>query len=166
MNIFLPKRYFTFFISQILFSVLLSVQAFALESLKINTGHYVAFEKYDGAGNESPTLILLPGVNRGIDSRDLFINMLRRQKELAKNYKFQFIIETAPMIRFHESDPEGSQTAAICKNWLSLYPGFGSILSRTLLKQAYGQYWSAKVDKMISENPRYQQIPNFKNLMI
>ncbi len=200
-----------------LFILIFAISANALQSLKIANGQYLAFESYSAAGPEAPTLIMLPGINRALDSRDAVIKQMMRQKkfnfvtyhtslhpeslklipqnefayfeksdvsisdlaneslilvkklkiknpvfvslsyssvissQLAKMNVTKLIIEVAPMIRFDESDPEGSQGAAFWKNWFSLFPGMGEIWANNFLKQAYARYWSVRVDEMLQE---------------
>ena len=198
-------------------ALLIGPSVFALESLKMASGHYLAYETYQGAGPEAATLVLLPGINRALDQRDQVIKQMSKQKkfnfisyhsglhpesllliprteaaffkqqnvtlkdlareaitlikklkiknpvfvslsyssaistELSKLMKTAFIIEVAPMIRFDESDPQGSQTLSFWKTWLDLFP-LGSAWSDTFMKQAYSQYWSSRVDEMLVDS--------------
>lgn len=58
---------------------LLSFQVFALEGLKIADGRYIAFEN-NLIDADQTTLILLPGVFRGLDLRDPVIEMAKKSK--------------------------------------------------------------------------------------
>ncbi len=82
--------------------------------------------------------------------------------EIAKLKSTKLIIEVAPMIRFDESDPEGSQGVAFWKDWFSLFPGMGSIWTKTFLKQAYNRYWSGRVDEMLAD----EESKDLRELMI
>lgn len=78
-------------IKSILFSLILAIFTFAsvlvradveaakLQSFKVKNGQYVAFESHI-VNQEKATLILLPGINRGLDSRDEVIRLARKMK--------------------------------------------------------------------------------------
>ncbi len=65
-----------------IFIFLMCFQALALESVKIDTGRYVAIEKNIVNADET-TLVFLPGIFRGFDQRDVFI-----QQAIKENLSF------------------------------------------------------------------------------
>ena len=85
--------------------------------------------------------------------------------KLAQMNTESIIIEVAPMIRFDEADPEGSQTLSFWKNWFNLFPGVGSIWTKSLLHQAYSHYWSQRVEELAQEDEKYQD-PAYKALVV
>lgn len=70
------KKYF-------LICLLFALNTFALETIRIEAGRYVVVEN-NILDAKSPTFIFLPGINRGLDARDKFI-------QLAKELKLNFI---------------------------------------------------------------------------
>ncbi len=64
----------------VLFLSNIAIASDSLQALKVASGHYIAFEKHEVSNLEAPTLILLPGINRALDSRDEFIQILKRQR--------------------------------------------------------------------------------------
>ena len=64
------KKYF-------LVCLLVAFNAFGLESLKIDNGRYVAVEN-NIVDTKSPTFIFLPGINRGLDARDKFMQLAKK----------------------------------------------------------------------------------------
>lgn len=198
----------------------LTLNSFALEALKIENGRYVAVEK-NIVDKKQKTLIFLPGIFRGLDKRDEFIQLAQKAKlnfvsmhfslhpeslllipsgetahykyhsykagdlaeevmaviqqlkisqpivvglsyssvvttELAKANAVPLIIETAPMIRYDESDPAGSQVTSFWKNYLGMNPIYGAYWKSLYLDQVYQQYWSSQVDGILQKYPQYQ----------
>lgn len=199
--------------------LLFTLNVFALESLKIGEGRYVAIEN-NILDAKKPTLVFLPGINRGLDARDEFIKLAKKAKvnfvslhfslhpesvmlipqgeipyldlhrttsadladevlavisaykiqkpvvvglsysstvttELAASGKLPLVIEAAPMIRFDESDPSGSQVSNFWKNYFDLIPG-GAFYKDLFLQNIYTQYWSTQADKNLSGYPDIQ----------
>ena len=204
----------------IIASLFLCLNALALESLKIENGRYVAVEN-NLLDRSKPTLIFLPGINRGLDARDEFLQMAKKDhlnfisihfslhpesvlmipenempyfklhimgakdlanevyavikkykiakpiivglsyssvitSELAKSGKLKLIIETAPMMRFDESDPSGAQLTSFWKDYLGLNPVFGAQLQDYFLQQVYEKYWSQQIDAILKQYPSYR----------
>ena len=198
------------------------IEAAKLQSFKVKSGQYMAFEA-NIINKEKATLILLPGINRGLDSRDEVIRLARKMKlnfvslhfslhpesllkipanetpafklqsyssatlanevdalinslniykpiivslsysstvssELAKSSKYPLIIETAPMIRFDESDPEGGAVTEYWTHFFNLNPFFGPFFSAYFIKNTYTQYWSSKLDSIIKSYPETQAV--------
>lgn len=193
------------------------VETVKLKSFKVKSGQYVAYESHI-VNQEKATLILLPGINRGLDSRDEVIRLARKMKlnfvslhfslhpesllkipanetpaykiqssssatlasevdalitglniykpiivslsysstvssELAKSGKYPLIIETAPMIRFDESDPEGSAVTEYWTSFFNLNPFLGPFFSSYFIKSTYTQYWNSKLDSIVESYP-------------
>lgn len=202
-------------------------EAVKLKSFKVKNGQYVAYESHIN-NQEKATLILLPGINRGLDSRDEAIRLARKMKlnfvslhfslhpesllkipanetpaykiqtyssatlanevdaliaglnihkpiivslsysstvstELAKSGKYPLIIETAPMIRFDESDPEGSAVTDYWTSFFNLNPFLGPFFSSYFIKSTYTQYWNSKLDSIVESYPETAPV---KSLMV
>ena len=73
---------------------------------------------------------------------------------LSQTLKYNPIIETAPMIRFDESNPSGGQVTEFWESFFNLNPFTGPIITQWYLKQTYQQYWSDTIDEMIKANPK------------
>jgi pimeloyl-ACP methyl ester carboxylesterase len=209
--------------------LLLSFSAWSLESLKLGPGRYVTVESHI-VNPKDKVLILLPGVYRGFDSRDVFIQTalkqnfnfvslnyslqpesLRRLKtgeapyfqthhytredlanevravlkkykiekpvlagtsysssvstQLLKRDRFSLVIETSPMMRFDETDPETVAIMDFWKDWLRLNPFAGEELSRNYLLNCFNSYWAPKVDDLLKTYPQYRK-PGFREMMI
>ncbi len=76
--------------------------------------------------------------------------------ELVASGKFPLVVETAPMIRYDESDPTGAQTTSFWKDYLGLYPVYGTIWQNLFLTQVYEKYWTDKVDKILEQYPDFE----------
>lgn len=202
-------------------------EAGKLKSFKVKTGQYIAFESHI-VDKEKATLILLPGINRGLDSRDEAIRLAHKMKlnfvslhfslhpesllkipvgetpafklqsyssstlaqevdalitglkiykpiivslsysstvssELAKSGKYPLIIETAPMIRFDESDPQGGAVTEYWVNFFNLNPFLGPFVSMYFIKNTYSQYWSSKLSSILESYPETEPV---KSLMV
>lgn len=85
--------------------------------------------------------------------------------ELAKMNIFELVVETAPMIRFDESDPSGSATSDFWKNYFDMFPGFGSIFKDQFLAQIYTAHWNKELPNLIQRYPDYDT-PKMKSLMV
>ncbi|MFN3698396.1 MAG: hypothetical protein ACK4VO_13240 [Pseudobdellovibrio sp.] len=68
---------------------------------------------------------------------------------LAETKKYSPIVETAPMIRFDESNPSGGQVTDFWESFFNLNPFTGPVITKWYLKQTYQQYWSDVVDSML-----------------
>ncbi len=201
-------------------ALLFCLNAFSLESLKIQSGRYVAVAN-NIIDKSQPTLIFLPGINRGLDARDEFVRMAQKQNlnfvtmhfslhpesvllipqgevpyfkshtmsakdladevlsvikkykiarpivvglsyssvvtsELAATGKFPLIIETAPMIRFDESDPAGAQITTFWKDYLGLNPVLGPIWQDYFLQQVYEKYWNEQINQVLQQYPEHE----------
>jgi pimeloyl-ACP methyl ester carboxylesterase len=209
--------------------LLVATNAWALESFKMGPGRYVTVESHIVNPNDK-VLILLPGVYRGFDSRDIFIQtavkqnfnfislnyslqpeslrllkngeapyfenhhytredlanevraVLKKYKiqkpvlagtsysssistELVKKDHFDLVIETSPMMRFDETDPETVAIMTYWKNWLKLNPFVGEELARNYLLNCFNSYWAPKVDDLLKTYPQYRK-PGFREMMI
>lgn len=218
-----------FFVVITFFSVSLWAQTEAnkLKSFKVKNGQYIAFESHI-LDNQKATLILLPGINRGLDSRDEVIRLARKMKlnfvalhfslhpesllkipsqetpafklqsyssatlasevealitglkiykpiivslsysstvssELAKTGRYPLIIETAPMIRFDEADPQGGAVTEYWVNFFNLNPFLGPFFSSYFIKNTYSQYWSSKLNSILESYPETAPV---KSLMV
>jgi len=89
------KRYF-------LACLFLAVNAFGLESLKIETGRYVAIEN-NVLNVKNPTFIFLPGINRGLDGRDEFMKIAQKAKISFVSMHFSAHPESIMMIPKNET---------------------------------------------------------------
>jgi len=203
------------------------VEAVKLKSFKIKNGQYMAYESHI-VNSEKSTLILLPGINRGLDSRDEVIRLARKMKlnfvslhfslhpesllkipanetpafkiqsyssatlanevdalitglniykpiivslsysstvstELAKLGKYPLIIETAPMIRFDEADPEGGAVTEYWTSFFNLNPFLGPFFSSYFIKSTYTQYWNSKLASILESYPETEPV---KSLMV
>lgn len=193
------------------------VEATKLKSFKVKSGQYIAYDS-NIADAQKATLILLPGINRGLDSRDEVIRMARKMKlnfvsvhfslhpesllkipagetpafkiqsytsanlanevdalieglkvnkpiivslsysssvstELAKLGKYPLIIETAPMMRFDEADPQGAAVTAWWTSFFNLNPFIGPFFSSYFIKSTYKQYWDSKLPSIVQSYP-------------
>lgn len=202
-------------------------EAVKLKSFKIKNGQYIAYESHIADQSKS-TLILLPGINRGLDSRDEAIRLARKMKlnfvslhfslhpesllkipagetpafkiqsyssatlanevdalitglniykpiivslsysstvstELAKTGKYPLIIETAPMIRFDESDPQGGAVTEFWTSFFNLNPFLGPFFSSYVIKNTYTQYWNSKLPSILASYPETEPV---KSLMV
>lgn len=79
----------------------LAVNAFGLESLKIENGRYVAIEN-NVLDVKKPTFIFLPGINRGLDGRDAFIKIAKKAKISFVSMHFSLHPESVMMIPKNE----------------------------------------------------------------
>ena len=89
------KRYF-------LICLLFAFNVFALESLKIDDGRYVAVEN-NVLNAQKPTLVFLPGINRGLDARDQFVKMAKKAKLNFVSMHFSLHPESVMMIPKNET---------------------------------------------------------------
>lgn len=55
---------------------------------------------------------------------------------------FPFVLETAPLGRFDESNPELAQLTRWWSSWFSLIPVWGPSVARTTIDNQYRMYWS------------------------
>jgi pimeloyl-ACP methyl ester carboxylesterase len=223
-------------ISGLILSVIMFVSVFAqaqveavkqLKSFKVKNGQYIAYES-NIVDQQKSTLILLPGINRGLDSRDEVIRMARKMKlnfvslhfslhpesllmipgnetpafkiqsissanlanevdalitglkiykpiivslsysstvstELAKTGKYPLVIETAPMIRYDESDPQGAAVSDYWVKFFNLNPFLGPYLSSYFIKNTYSQYWDSKLPSILESYPETAPV---KSLMV
>ena len=85
---------------------------------------------------------------------------------LAESGHFPLIVETAPMIRYDESDPAGAQTTTFWKDYLGLYPVYGALWQDLFLQQVYGKYWSDKVDGVLEQYPDFAENKTAKGNLI
>lgn len=88
------KKYF-------LACLLIAFNAFALESLKIDEGRYIAVEN-NVVNTSKPTFIFLPGINRGLDQRDAFIKLAKKSKLSFVSMHFSLHPESVMMIPDNE----------------------------------------------------------------
>lgn len=84
------KKYF-------LACLLLAFNAFGIESLKIDDGRYVAVEN-NLLDAKKPTFIFLPGINRGLDARDAFMQLAKKSKLNFVSMHFSLHPESVMMI--------------------------------------------------------------------
>lgn len=198
------------------------VEAVKLKSFKVKNGQYVAYQS-NIVDESKATLILLPGINRGLDSRDEVIRRARAMKlnfvslhfslhpesllkipsgetpafklqsyssatlanevdalitslkiykpiivglsysstvtsELAKSGKYPLIIETAPMIRFDESNPQGGAITEYWTNFFNLNPFLGPFFSAYFIKSTYTQYWNEQLPSILSSYPETKPV--------
>lgn len=198
------------------------VEAVKLKSFKVKNGQYVAYQSHI-VDSAKATLIFLPGINRGLDSRDEVIRHARAMKlnfvslhfslhpesllkipanetpaykfqsystatlanevdalitslkinkpiivglsysstvtsELAKSGKYPLIIETAPMIRFDESNPEGGAVTEYWTNFFNLNPFLGPFFSAYFIKSTYTQYWNERLPSILESYPETKPI--------
>lgn len=198
------------------------VEAVKLKSFKVKAGQYVAYES-SISDQSKATLILLPGINRGLDSRDEVIRLARKMNlnyvslhfslhpesllkipasetpafkiqayssanlanevdalienlkvnkpiivslsysstvsaELAKLGKYPLIIETAPMIRFDEADPQGAAVTSWWTNFFNLNPFIGPFFSSYFIRSTYKQYWDSKLSSILQSYPETQPV--------
>lgn len=203
------------------------VEAVKLQSFKVKNGQYIAYESHI-VNKDKSTLILLPGVNRGLDSRDAVIRLARKMKlnfvslhfslhpesllkipanetpaykfqsyssltlanevealieglniykpiivslsysssvstELAKTGKYPLMIETAPMIRFDESDPEGGAVTEYWTNFFNLNPFLGPFFSSYFIKSTYAKYWDSRLASILES---YPEVAPVKSLLV
>jgi len=73
---------------------------------------------------------------------------------LSQTQKYNPIVETAPMIRFDESNPSGGQVTEFWESFFNLNPFTGPIITQWYLKQTYQQYWTDTVNEMLKTNPK------------
>lgn len=198
-----------------------------LKSFKVKNGQYIAYESHI-VDQDKATLILLPGINRGLDSRDEVIRMAREMNlnfvslhfslqpesllkipagespafkiqsfssanlanevdalivglklnkpiivslsysssvssELAKTGKYPVVIETAPMIRYDEADPQGASVTEFYTSFFNLNPFVGPFFSSYFIKNSYNQYWSSKLPSILKSYPETEPV---KALMV
>lgn len=203
------------------------VEAVKLKSFKVKNGQYVAYES-NIVNKELSTLILLPGINRGLDSRDEVIRLARKMKlnfvslhfslhpesllkipanetpayktqpyssatlanevdalitnlkiykpiivglsyssivstELAKMGKYPLIIETAPMIRFDEANPDGGAITEYWTSFFNLNPFLGPFFSSYFIKSTYTQHWNSRLASILKNYPETEPV---KSLMV
>lgn len=201
-----------------IFVFLQSLNSFAIQSLKIDTGRYVAYELNLEASNQ-PTFIFLPGIYRGWTSEDTFIKNLKKEHinfvalhyslqpesilqipqnetafvknhfytdsdlaqeveiliknlkiskpllvslsysslvstTLSQSHKYSPIIETAPMIRYDESNPSGGKITDFWENLFNLNPFTGPIITKWYLQQTYYQFWTNEIANMVKNEPQ------------
>jgi hypothetical protein len=85
--------------------------------------------------------------------------------ELLKNNNFELVIETSPMMRFDESDPQSVAILTFWKNWLSFNPYIGKELARSYLLNSFRTYWAPRVDDLLKKYPQYHKT-GFREVMI
>lgn len=197
-------------------------EAVKLKSFKVKNGQYVAYQSHV-VDSSKATLILLPGINRGLDYRDDVVRQARAMKlnfvslhfslhpesllkipsnetpafklqsystatlanevdalitalkinkpiivglsysstvtsELAKSGKYPLIIETAPMIRFDESNPEGGAITEYWTNFFNLNPFLGPFFSAYFIKSTYTQYWNERLPSILESYPETKPV--------
>ncbi len=88
-----------------------------------------------------------------------------RTPELLNNQSFDLVVETAPMMRFDETDPQTVAILNFWKNWLRLNPFVGEALSRQYLLNSFSTYWSPRVDDLLKSYPQYRK-PGLKEMMV
>lgn len=195
----------------VIFALLILFDSFSfavekLDFLEVAKGHHVAYDAQIFDSNE-PTLILLPGIFRGLERKDIFIKKLienrinfvtihfstqpqsvatyapqkrlhfdgapkissemfaREVEEVVKYLKvrkplaislsysasisqyldpkiFDLVLETAPIGRFDENDPESAELFKSWQSWLRLFPIWGPIAAEKMKDGAYRTYWS------------------------
>ena len=86
----------------LLICLLFAFNAFALESLKIDDGRYVAVEN-NILNVEKPTFVFLPGINRGLDARDEFMKIAAKSKLNFVSMHFSLHPESVMMIPKNET---------------------------------------------------------------
>jgi len=77
--------------------------------------------------------------------------------QLLKNDHFDLVVETAPMMRFDETDPQTVAILNFWKNWLRLNPFAGEALARQYLLNSFSTYWLPRVDDLLKTYPQYRK---------
>lgn len=85
--------------------------------------------------------------------------------QLLKNDRFDLVIETAPMMRFDETDRETVAILNFWKNWLRLNPFAGEAMARQYLLNSFSVYWTPRVDDLLKTYPQYKK-PGLREKMI
>jgi pimeloyl-ACP methyl ester carboxylesterase len=88
-------------IKYFLVCLLFVVNAFGLESLKLDEGRYVAVEN-NVINAKKPTFIFLPGINRGLDARDAFMQLAKKSKLSFVSMHFSLHPESVMLIPKNE----------------------------------------------------------------
>lgn len=85
--------------------------------------------------------------------------------QLLKTDRFDLVIETAPMMRFDETDPDTVAILTFWKNWLRMNPFAGEALARQYLLNSFTTYWTSRVDDLLKTYPQYRK-PGLREKMI
>lgn len=85
--------------------------------------------------------------------------------QLLKNDRFELVVETAPMMRFDETNPETVAILNFWKNWLRMNPFAGEVMARQYLLNSFAVYWSPRVDDLLKTYPQYRT-PGLKDRLI
>lgn len=85
--------------------------------------------------------------------------------QLLKHDRFDLVVETAPMMKFDETDPETIAILNFWKNWLRMNPFAGEAMARQYLLNSFATYWSPRVDDLLKAYPQYRK-PGLKEKMI
>jgi pimeloyl-ACP methyl ester carboxylesterase len=85
--------------------------------------------------------------------------------QLLKKDHFDLVVETAPMMRFDETDPQTVAILNFWKNWLRMNPFAGEALARQYLLNSFSSYWIPRVDDLLKTYPQYRK-PGLKEKMV
>lgn len=218
------------FISSILLVLFSSFASAAdkLSYIEVSKGQNVAFDAQIFDPNQ-PTLILLPGIFRGLQRQDAFVKKLiekrmnfvalhfstqpasvatystdgevffdraprissevfagevealvkalRIQKPLAISLSysasisqhlnpkiFDMVIETAPIGRFDENDPESAEMFRYWQVWLRWFPIWGDLVADSIKDNAYRDYWGRVAKQYAAKSPHLNNPSAIKRL--